>query len=468
MHLNLRRFLKKLDNPLNNDELLKEAIKGYSKRNSRYLSFSGIENKECEIDEKSKEEFELYVFYKWKESMLSAIKNIKEDVVKNHQRDDILIKNTLIKYLSEYNPKSIKEIYDYFNGNNNRVDERYLDFLKDNLYSTIEKHGVSKTYSSYSIMIDENKRIDSKHKLMINVDPKYLYKFASLFMKKCEELNLPYSFSLNDLWNITNQFEINSDTNRLYTYIELLEKLKEEHKEEFENNIKQPPILSSHIDNWIGYISNTKNINSSSEYNNSEVRVKLFSTVLNKFNLAWTKAHINKDVIISNKSISYKEFFSELLYNELLIELNNDIKNTKDEKDCIITKKDLESEEVNRIIKEMINKNMDYILENLTNLNNFDETKLASIETRKKDVFITTDKDLILKALVRQPYILSKQSADFIDKFREKIKLECKRFKIIPEKITLDEKVWDELTDKEIEDRKLLHERLVKYRHVYK
>ena len=159
MHLNLRRFLKKLDNPLNNDELLKEAIKGYSKRNSRYLSFSGIENKECEIDEKSKEEFELYVFYKWKESMLSAIKNLKADVIRNNKRDDLLIKNTLIKYLSEYNPKSIKEIYDYFNGNNNRVDERYLDFLKDNLYSTIEKHGVSKTYSSYSIMIDENKRI---------------------------------------------------------------------------------------------------------------------------------------------------------------------------------------------------------------------------------------------------------------------------------------------------------------------
>ena len=132
MHLNLRRFLKKLDNPLNNDELLKEAIKGYSKRNSRYLSFSGIENKECEIDEKSKEEFELYVFYICKESILSALKNIKEDVVKNHQRDDILIKNTLIKYLSEYNPKSIKEIYDYFNGNNNRVDEKYLDILKDN------------------------------------------------------------------------------------------------------------------------------------------------------------------------------------------------------------------------------------------------------------------------------------------------------------------------------------------------
>ena len=86
MHLNLRRFLKKLDNPLNNDELLKEAIKGYSKRNSRYLSFSGIENKECEIDEKSKEEFELYVFYKWKESMLSAIKNLKADVIRNNKR----------------------------------------------------------------------------------------------------------------------------------------------------------------------------------------------------------------------------------------------------------------------------------------------------------------------------------------------------------------------------------------------
>lgn len=461
MYLNLRRFLKKLDNPLNNDQLLREAIKGYSERNHRYLSFYGIENKESNIDQKSQEEFELYIFYKWKENILNSLEKYPEDTIKNTNRDEIVIKTSLEKLIELFNPKTLEDINKIFDENSDiySIYDKSMNFIIDNIYTTPGKTNW-RYFSSYIINQNEEKQMEPKHKLLINVDTKYLYKFALLFIKKCEEMNLPYDFNLIDFLNITNQFEINSDTKHLYKYIELLEKLEEENQIDF-NNIKEPPILSSHIDNWIGYISNTKNINSASNYDHSEARVVMFNTVLNKFNKAWTKNHINKDVVINNKRMSYKEFLSDLLYKEILIELNNELDSNKEV--TRITKDDLESPILTKTIKKMISQNINYILENITDIENINENKLSEVNTRNENEVITTNKNIIKKAISRQPYILSKENNEFIEQFRNKIKIECKRFGILENKISLDNKVYEELLEKEEKDRIELHERLEKY-----
>lgn len=95
---------------------------------------------------------------------------------------------------------------------------------------------------------------DVEHILYVNVDLDHLHKFATKFLDKCEEKNIPYLFDVRTKWGCDNSFTINSDSEHLLDYYQILQEIVKE-DDDLKKHIYHPPVFSGVVDGWIGYES---------------------------------------------------------------------------------------------------------------------------------------------------------------------------------------------------------------------
>ena len=95
---------------------------------------------------------------------------------------------------------------------------------------------------------------DVEHVLYVNVDLKNLHKFASKFLDKCEDKDLPYLFEIRTRFSNDKSVAISSDSKHLVQYYQILQEIIKEDKD-LKKHIYHPPVFSGIIDGWIGYES---------------------------------------------------------------------------------------------------------------------------------------------------------------------------------------------------------------------
>ena len=441
-------FFKKINNPLDNDELLRTVLEAYYNNESIYTKINKVnateEDKESgKYFPEIRDSFYLYMFNIWKKAVL----NKKPEEIKEKYRKQL--NNIQIK-LKEFNPKTEKEIRKFIYNSNKIFDKETEDFLDK--FSFISQGNFSGwDHFSKKYLTFFNTEIPKiKHRLYLNINSTYIEKFAKLFTEKCMRDNLPFYYKYDDFAARADTFVIYSDTKNLFKYIDILEEIKKENKNEIEENIKKPPILTANIDNWIGYGSEPQ-LEEKTSY--TSIREKSFEKVLNNFNKSWTNSHKNKSVTVKGNKIPYKTFLAELIYDTYIKDFNkrieryenNETKLNKVDQYSGFSLNDTKKEGFRKALKENIYLNMDIILENIDNPNNIDKNKLHKMTTRIKDIYFTISPYDIKKALKRQPMILSRESKDFYDQFRGAIKRDAKNYNISEENYCFDKTVLEEL-----------------------
>ena len=443
-------FFNKINNPLENDELLEIILKSYYNNHNIYneLVKTNTKDKICGLyNQKDRDDYNIYLFNIWKNNVLQY------DINKFPKEEQEVFKRLQNK-LNAFVPNNNQEIDEFIFNLNDEHDQELEHFLVENAYTAQgENTGwnhISDRYLSFFKRITPK----TKHRLYLNINSTYIDKFAKRFTEKCYENNLPFYYKYDSYGNRADTFIIYSDTNNLFNYISILEEIREEYKEEFAENIKKPPITTANIDNWLGYGSEPQ-IKTKKKYSYNTLREKIATDVLDRFNTHWTNTHKDKDIIINGQNISYKEFLSNLIYETYIESFDNNVVYTKDPNQVNYdgySLNDTKSEVFREKLKTIIYKNIDYIIENLDNLDNIDESRLYKMTTRVKDKLFTIDKKGIKKALKKQPYILSKENKNFYNQFRNAIKKESLRYNISENNYCFDKislKEINELTNTE-------------------
>ena len=415
---NYHEMYEKIENPLNDDEVVRKLIEGYSDelRTKEYykklVQVNYKEKKYTGINMEDKDRLVSQIFNDWKKDLTL---NIKDDEIKKYNKD--------FPYLREFlkNTPYVKSAKEFFKIQR-KVD---VDEQLETIYSkyTPFSHGESWTYISHnSINPSKYKKFIVDHRLYLNTENIDTYKVMELFRNKCKERELDYHFKFSDIGNRDDTIVIYSDDKKLSKYLEILEEIKKE-EPEIVKRAQTPPMLTGKIDGWIGYGSepsldengkNTKSFNSS--------RSGIIQNAISKETIKWLRE--NKELTKENTGLN--EYLTKQIFDDI-----------KDKYRMVKSVDEPEFQE--KLLKKLendISKNKSEILEG-----KFDGVKEFNID----DINIKVDSEMIQRAFRPFSKKILKKDPSFLGKVRDAIKEEGLANGIDSEKFCFDIDKRDQL-----------------------
>lgn len=240
--INLEEFYKKIQNPINDSKNFEALIEAYANHNFLDSNYQGaIDNVYATgshlFSPNDLNEFYAKIFNYWKKYLTTR-----------------KISNTSSLYSLQQYLKNVNDVTtwkDAVSALPHKKRTEYLDKLFD---VSKDSHRVN----SVDVHEEDNNTqtlpFDVEHMLYVNVDLEYLHKFASKFLDKCEEKNLPYLFEIQTRFRNDKSFTISSDSKHLLDYYQILQDIIKEDKE-LKDHLYHPPVFSGIVDGWIGYES---------------------------------------------------------------------------------------------------------------------------------------------------------------------------------------------------------------------
>lgn len=410
---NYHEMYEKIENPLNDDEVIRKLIEGYSDelRTKQYynklIQVNYKEKKYKEINMEDKDRLVSQIFNDWKKDLTL---NIKDDEIKKYNKD--------FPYLREFlkNTPYVKSAKEFFKINRKVDGDEKLEIIYPKY--TPFSHGKSWTYISHnSINPSKYKKIIVDHRLYLNTENIDTYKVMELFRNKCKERELDYHFKFSDRGDRDDTIVIYSDDKKLSKYLEILEEIKKE-EPEIIKRAQTPPMLTGKIDGWIGYGSepsldengkNTKSFNSS--------RSGIIQNAISKETIKWIRE--NKE--LTKEDTGLNEYLTKQIFDDI-----------KDKDKYRMDKSFDEPEFQEKLLKRLekeIEKNKSELLEG-----KFDKIKEFNID----DINIEVDSEMIQRAFRPFSKKILKKDPSFLGKVRDAIKEEGLANGIDSEKFCFD------------------------------
>lgn len=416
---NYHEMYEKIENPLNDDEVIRKLIEGYSDelRTKQYynklIQVNYKEKKYKEINMEDKDRLVSQIFNDWKKDLTL---NIKDDEIKKYNKD--------FPYLREFlkNTPYVKSAKEFFKINRKVDGDEKLEIIYPKY--TPFSHGKSWTYISHnSINPSKYKKIIVDHRLYLNTENIDTYKVMELFRNKCKERELDYHFKFSDRGDRDDTIVIYSDDKKLSKYLEILEEIKKE-EPEIIKRAQTPPMLTGKIDGWIGYGSepsldengkNTKSFNSS--------RSGIIQNAISKETIKWLRE--NKE--LTKEDLGLNEYLTKQIFDDII----------KDEYRMVKSVYEPEFQEklLKRLEKE-IEKNKSELLKG-----KFDKIKEFNID----GLDIEVDSEMIRRAFRPFSKKILKKDPSFLGKVRDAIKEEGLANGIDSEKFCFDIDKRDQL-----------------------
>ena len=427
-----QEIYEKMENPLNDDEVVRKLIEGYSdelgtkKYYNKLVKVNYKQKKYTEPNMKDKNKFVSELFNEWKNDITL---NISDDEIKKYDKDFSNLREFLknIPYVKSSYGRNAKEFFE-LNGKENRDKQLETVYSKYTPFS----QGRSWTYITYNnINPSKYKKFIVDHRLYLNTETIDTYKVMELFRNKCKERELEYLFKYAEKGDRDDTIVIYSDDRKLSDYIEILEEIKKE-EPEIVKRAQTPPMLTGKIDGWIGYGSEPKldedgkNTNS---FNN--LRSGIIQNAISKETIKWIRE--NKE--LTKKDLGLNECLTKQIFDDI-----------KDK--YRICKSVYEPEFQEKLLKKLENdiaKNKSELLEG-----KFDKIKEFNIG----DINIEVDSEMIQRAFRPFSKKILKKDSSFLEKVRVGIKEEGLANGIDPEKFCFDidkrEKLFNEYKTDEI------------------
>ena len=409
---NYQEIYEKIENPLNDDEVVRKLIEGYSDElgteqyYKKLVQVNYKEKKYKDINMEDKDRLVSQIFNDWKKDLTL---NIKDDEIKKYNKD--------FPYLREFlkNTPYVKSAKEFFKIQR-KVD---VDEQLETIYSkyTPFSHGESWTYISHnSINPSKYKKIIVDHRLYLNTENIDTYKVMELFRNKCKERELDYHFKFSDRGDRDDTIVIYSDDKKLSKYLEILEEIKKE-EPEIIKRAQTPPMLTGKIDGWIGYGSEPK-LDEDGKNTNSfnSVRSGIIQNAISKETIKWIRE--NKE--LTKEDTGLNEYLTKQIYDDIIKDKYRMYKSV------------YEPEFQEKILKKLENdiaKNKSEILEG-----RFDGIKEFNID----DINIEVDSEMIQRAFRPFSKKILKKDPSFLGKVRDAIKEEGLANGIDSEKFCFD------------------------------
>lgn len=429
---NYQEMYEKIENPLNDDEVVRKLIEGYSdelgtkKYYNKLVKVNYKQKKYTEPNMKDKNKFVSELFNEWKNDITL---NISDDEIKNYGKDFSNLRKFLknIPYVKSSYDRNAKEFFK-LNGKENRDKQLETVYSKYTPFS----QGRSWTYITYNnINPSKYKKFIVDHRLYLNTENIDTYKVMELFRNKCKERELEYLFKYAEKGDRDDTIVIYSDDRKLSDYMEILEEIKKE-EPEIVKRAQTPPMLTGKIDGWIGYGSEPKldedgkNTNS---FNN--LRSGIIQNAISKETIKWIR---------ENKELTKKDLgFNECLTKQIFDDIKDKYRMYKS-----VYEPKFQEKLLKRLEKE-IEKNKSELLEG-----KFDKIKEFNIG----DINIEVDSEMIQRAFRPLSKKILKTDPSFLEKVRAGIKEEGLANGIDPEKFCFDidkrEKLFNEYKTDEI------------------
>ena len=408
---NYQEIYEKIENPLNDDEVVRKLIESYSDElgtksyYNKLVQVNYKEKKYKEINMEDKDRLVSQIFNDWKKDLTL---NIKDDEIKKYNKEFPPLREFLknIPYV-----KSAKEFFKI----NGKVD---ADEQLETIYSkyTPFSHGESWTYISHnSINPSKYKKFIVDHRLYLNTENIDTYKVMELFRNKCKERELDYHFKFSDNGDRDDTIVIYSDDRKLSDYIKILEEIKKE-EPEIVKRAQTPPMLTGKIDGWIGYGSEPS-LDENGKHTNSfnSVRSGIIQNAISKETIKW----IRENKQLTKEDSGLNEYLTK--------QISDDIKDK-----YRMYKSVYEPEFQEKLLKKLekeIEKNRSELLEG-----KFDKIKEFNIG----DINIEVDSEMIQRAFRPFSKKILKKDPSFLEKVRAGIKEEGLANGIDPEKFCFD------------------------------
>lgn len=426
---NYHEMYEKIENPLNDDEVVRKLIEGYSDelRTKQYynklVQVNYKEKKYKDINMEDKDRLVSQIFNEWKNDIT---KNISDEDIKSYKNQDFIRLRECIKNIPDI--KDFKENSKVFN-RLTKLDKLDKDSKKTKLTDIYEDyapffHGSTWTYISHnSINPSKYKKIIVDHRLYLNTENIDTYKVMELFRNKCKERELDYHFKFSDRGDRDDTIVIYSDDKKLSKYLEILEEIKKE-EPEIIKRAQTPPMLTGKIDGWIGYGSepsldengkNTKSFNSS--------RSGIIQNAISKETIKWLRE--NKE--LTEEDLGLNEYLTK--------QISDDIKDKYNRMDKSVYEPEFQEKLLKRLEKE-IEKNKSELLEG-----KFDKIKEFNID----GLDIEVDSEMIQRAFRPFSKKILKKDPSFLEKVRDAIKEEGLANGIDSEKFCFDIDKRDQL-----------------------
>ena len=425
---NYQEIYKKIENPLNDDEVVRKLIEGYSDElgtKKYYKKLTEVyhdQKKYIGINVKDKDKFVSEIFNEWKKDIT---RNISDEDIKSYNNQNFARLRECIKDIPDI--KDFKENLKVFN-RLKKLDKLDKDSKKTELTDIYQDYaaffpGDTWTYITYNnINPSKYKKFIVDHRLYLNTETIDTYKVMELFRDKCKERELNYLFKYAEKGDRDDTIVIYSDDRKLSDYIEILEEIKKE-EPEIVKRAKTPPMLTGKIDGWIGYGSEPpldedgKNTNS---FNN--VRSGIIQNAISKETIKWIRE--NKE--LTKKESEFNKYLTKQIYNDI--------------KDKHIYYKPIrEAQFQEKLLKRLekeIEKNKSELLEG-----KFDKIKEFNID----GLDIEVDSEMIQRAFRPFSKKILKKDPSFLEKVRAGIKEEGLANGIDSEKFCFDIDKRDQL-----------------------
>ena len=409
---NYHEMYEKIENPLNDDEVIRKLIEGYSDelRTKQYynklIQVNYKEKKYKEINMEDKDRLVSQIFNDWKKDLTL---NIKDDEIKKYNKD--------FPYLREFlkNTPYVKSAKEFFKINRKVDGDEKLEIIYPKY--TPFSHGKSWTYISHnSINPSKYKKIIVDHRLYLNTENIDTYKVMELFRNKCKERELDYHFKFSDRGDRDDTIVIYSDDKKLSKYLEILEEIKKE-EPEIVKRAQTPPMLTGKIDGWIGYGSepsldengkNTKSFNSS--------RSGIIQNAISKETIKWLRE--NKE--LTKEDLGLNEYLTKQIFDDIIKDKYRMVKS--------VYEPEFQEKLLKRLEKE-IEKNKSELLKG-----KFDKIKEFNID----GLDIEVDSEMIQRAFRPFSKKILKKDPSFLEKVRDAIKEEGLANGIDSEKFCFD------------------------------
>ena len=416
---NYHEMYEKIENPLNDDEVVRKLIEGYSDelRTKQYynklVQVNYKEKKYKGINMDDKDRLVSQIFNDWKKDLTL---NIKDDEIKKYNKD--------FPYLREFlkNTPYVKSAKEFFKIKRKVDGDEKLEIIYPKY--TPFSHGESWTYISHNSINPSNyKKIIVDHRLYLNTENIDTYKVMELFRNKCKERELDYHFKFSDIGDRDDTIVIYSDDRKLSKYLEILEEIKKE-EPEIVKRAQTPPMLTGKIDGWIGYGSepsldengkNTKSFNSS--------RSGIIQNAISKETIKWLRE--NKE--LTKEDTGLNEYLTKQIFDDIIKD--------KYRMDKSVYEPEFQEKLLKRLEKE-IEKNKSELLEG-----KFDKIKEFNID----GLDIEVDSEMIQRAFRPFSKKILKKDPSFLGKVRDAIKEEGLANGIDSEKFCFDIDKRDQL-----------------------
>ena len=312
---------RSIKNPLDEPGFIDLLIDKYGESKERVIDLYTLLIKTAKKEnvgrlyEADKDKFYAGLFNAWKNNVVSLSRQRFEDLKSHGFMDDSFIKlrNYLLKVpnvKTEAEARKIlhgsytdKELKDAF--------EKYA-WDKDGHYSSWE-YLSSSTISAY-----RTNSFNIEHRFYLNADPLDILKLSMIYIKKCEQRNMPYEFKFAKTGGRDDTIVIYTNTKYILDTLSIINEIKKEYPEIYER-FSTPPLLTGKIDNKVGYGSEPVRYNRKESY--SSIRVQKIDEAITEELNNWIKDNYFRLITFRNNTIHIHEYLSVLLAEKILKEM---------------------------------------------------------------------------------------------------------------------------------------------------